>query len=85
MTGQLSGHRREVRYSLQLDKYRPIPMVLTLSSVMLLMTGILSTRGQLPIHGIEVRDSLQLGKYVTIPMVLILSSVMLLITEICRR
>ena len=56
-------------------------MVLTLSSVMLLITEILSTRGQLPIHGREVRGSLQLGKYGPIPMVLTLCSVMLLITE----
>ena len=69
MTGQLSGHRREVRYSLQLGKYVPIPMVLTLWSVMLLITESLFTRGQLPIHGREVRDSLQLDKYGPIPMV----------------
>ena len=36
-TGQLSVHGREVRYSLQLGKYGTIPMVLTLSSVMLLI------------------------------------------------
>ena len=71
-----------MRGSLQLGKYVPIPMVLILSSVMLLITEILLTRGQLPIHGREARDSLQLGKYGPIPLVLMLNSVMLLITEI---
>ena len=70
------------RYSLQLGKYEPIPLVLILSSVMLLITESLFTRGQLPIHGREVRDSLQLDKYGPIPMVPTLCSMTLLITDI---
>ena len=78
-------HGREARYSLQLGKYGPISMVLTLISVMLLITEILSTIVQLLGNGREARDSFQLCKYGPIQMVLTLSSVMLLITEILSR
>ena len=47
------GAWERARDSLQLGKYRPIPMVLILSSVMLLITEILSPIGQLSGHGRE--------------------------------